>query len=236
MADDGTHDSTLGESPEVLASENESLREDAETYQNRIEDLQGQVERLTSELAAEKARQDAYEENQVGDANGKMISYEKAVEELGKRIREKDELIYSLRLNGAGHHFQYGYQKHDGTRYVDHCGICQKDRGHPAHFAQGARYLDSREVEGAAKAAQERLVNVLEDHAVLGSRTALNTAREILRGLPGIEPFQKVLDRPEVREPTPPNRPRVCNICSWPENQHHRETHEFSWGNVPKIR
>lgn len=181
-----------GQGPDELARENETLREDAEDYNNRIEDLKSQVERLTAELAQEKASQAAYEENHVGDLNEKNIG-------LARRVAELEGIVASMRLNGAVHWFVYGYQQHDGVRYVERCGDCDKDKGHPAHFGQGARYLDSREVEKAAKEAQERLCNVLVDGLRLDHRVALNMAREILRGIPGIDPFQEAPSRPEVR-------------------------------------
>lgn len=176
-----------GQSPEDLARENETLREDAEDYNNRIEDLKSQVERLTSER---------------DQALASSVS-----EGLEQRVRDLEALIASMRVNGARHHFVYGYQKDlnahvpgSPQNWVDHCRDCDKEKGHPAHFAQGAQYLDSREVEKAALAAQERLCNILVDGMKLNHRTALNTARELLRGLPGIGEFQPVPGRPEVRE------------------------------------
>lgn len=169
--------------PEDLARENETLREDAEDYLNRIEDLKGQVDRLTAELAQEKERATPSPEDSA----------------LALKVSELEGVVASMRLNGAVHWFVYGYQQHDGVRYVDRCKICDKDKGHPAHFGQGARYLDSREVEKATAEAQERLCNILVDGMKLGHRVALNTARELLRGLPGIAPFQEVPGRPEVK-------------------------------------
>lgn len=157
------------------------------------------MEELQAKIEDMKEEQDQYEENVVGDANERAINDARRIAELEGLLKASEEMVFSLRLNGAGHHFQYGHQEHDGTKYVDYCGLCKRDKGHPAHFAQGARYLDSREVEAAAEAAQERLCNILVDGMKLNHRTALNTARELLQGLPGIRDYQAVPGRPEVQ-------------------------------------
>lgn len=186
-------------------------RKDMEEQQARIEDLEatetemerrgrtittleGRIQKLTEEMAAEKVRQDEYEENIVGDMN------ERATND-ARKIAELEKMIASMRLNGARHHFVFAYDKYVETagKRLQFCGECDKEKGHPAHFAQGSRYLDSREVEKAAQEAQERLCNVLEDGMKLNPRTALNTARELLQGLPGISDFQPVPGRPEVK-------------------------------------
>lgn len=211
------------QTPEELAQENETLREDAEEYGNRIEDLKGQVERLRHELAQEKANQEAYEENQVGDANESAINAAREIAELNKKLGEKDELIHSMRLNGARHHFAFAYDKYvEGAgQRLQFCSVCDKDKAHPAHFAQGSRYLDSREVEKAATDAQERLCRVLVGMG-LNHRASLNTAREILRGLPGIGDFQPVPGRLEVDE-----APRRC-ACGLLQDEHSKVKHPFS--------
>jgi len=189
------------ESAEMLAQENEALREDAEDYNNRIEDLKGQVERLIQEVAQEKARQDAYESGLIFELNEAVTNLTEYKEGLEQRVKDLEALIASMRLNGARHHFVFAYDRHmeEAGRRLQFCRDCDKEKEHPAHFAQGSRYLDSREVEKAARAAQERLCNLLVDGMKLGHMTALNTARELLQGLPGIGDFQAVPGRPEVR-------------------------------------
>jgi hypothetical protein len=152
-----------------------------------IEELQAKIEDM-------KEEQDRYEENIVGDMN------ERATND-ARKIAELDKMIASMRLNGARHHFVFAYDKFVETagKRLQFCGDCDKEKGHPAHFAQDAKYLDSRDVEKAAEEAQERLCNVLVDGMKLNHRTALNTARELLQGLPGIRDFQAVPGRPEVQ-------------------------------------
>lgn len=216
------------QTPEELEDENETLREDAESYVNQIEDLKGQVDRLTAELALEKKRQDDYEENQVGDANEAAINAARQIGGLEQRVRDLEALIASMRLSGAQHHFVYAYQKDlnahvpgSPQNWVDHCRDCDKEKGHPAHFAQGAQYLDSREVEKAAKEAQERLCDLVVKYVGIGHRQALQVARTVLEGLPGITEPQKGINV----------LPRLCNRCDRPENNHNA-SHPFSWGST----
>jgi hypothetical protein len=116
-------------------------------------------------------------------------------------VEQLKALIHSMRHNGAAHHFAYGHQKYseEKRRYVDHCKICGKDAGHPAHFANGgARYLDSREVEKQAFEAFKRVAALLEGQG-FKPLTAHNTARELLAGLPGVpEPIDDAPKYPEV--------------------------------------
>lgn len=170
------------------AAEMDALqRKDMEEQQAKIEDM--------------KEEQDRYEENIVGDMNERAINDARKIAELETNVKQLKDMIASMRLNGARHHFVFAYDKYveSAGKRLQFCGDCDKDKGHPAHFAQESRYLDSREVEKAAKAAQERLCNILEDGMKLNSRTALNTARELLQGLPGVGDFQRVPDRPEVK-------------------------------------
>jgi hypothetical protein len=235
-------------------------RKDMEEQQARVEDLEatetemerrgrtitgleGRIQTLTEEMAAEKARQDAYEENIVGDMNERAINDARKIAELETNVKQLTDMIASMRVNGARHHFVFAYDKHveSAGKRLQFCGECDKEKGHPAHFAQESRYLDSREVEKAAKAAQERLCNILEDGMKLNSRTALNTARELLQGLPGVGDFQRVPDRPEVKQATKGinTNPRMCNAgCGFNEDNHDDVTtpfpHDFSWGTVPR--
>jgi hypothetical protein len=95
-----------------------------------------------------------------------------------------NDMVLSMRMHGARHHFSYGYQRwFEGQGYVDHCKVCDKDKGHPAHFASEATYLDSREVEKASLEALRRVESLLEG---MGAARAHDIATEMLRGLPGI--------------------------------------------------
>lgn len=154
-------------------------------------------------------------------------------------VKDADELdrlkklIHSMRFNGARHHFAYGYQRYneEQRRYIDHCSVCTKDRGHPAHFGEGSRYLDSREVERQAVEALRRVVEFLEGNPLhFQPLVAQNTARELLAGLPGIPEPMNGEEEPKGLS----NKPRVCNICSRDEDQHDGQDHRFSWGSVPR--
>lgn len=141
-------------------------------------------------------------EDELSKANSRAVLDAKKIAHQEQTIERLEQLVASMRLNGARHHFSFAYDKYveeEGKR-IQFCRDCDKEKDHPAHFAQGSRYLDSRHVEKAAKAAQERLCNFLVDGAKLGYMASLNTAREILNGLPGITPFQAVPGRPEVRD------------------------------------
>jgi hypothetical protein len=197
-----------------------------------IEELQAKIEDM-------KEEQDRYEENIVGDMNEQAIND-------ARKIAELEKMIASMRLNGARHHFVFAYDKfvEAAGKRLQFCGDCDKEKGHPAHFAQDARYLDSREVEKCAEEAQERLCNVLVDGMKLNHRAALNTARELLQGLPGIRDFQSVPGRPKVDGAEQPTKgintnPRRCNAgCGFHEDNHDNVTvpfpHDFSWGSVPR--
>lgn len=141
-------------------------------------------------------------EDELSKANARSVRDAKRIARLEKTVDRLEKLVASMRLNGARHWFCFAYDKYveEAGKRLQFCRDCDKEKDHPTHFAQGARYLDSRKVEEAAKAAQERLCNLLEDGMKLNARTALNTARELLRGLPGIGDFQEVPGRPEVRE------------------------------------
>ncbi len=215
-----------GETPEMLAEENETLRQDAGHYENRIEELKEQVERLTRNMSTVDGSV-ARDANRQAKAN-ELLHAEN--ERLTAELERALQMVESMKINGAQHWCQYGYQKHDGAQFVNHCKICDKPEGDPCHFQSEAKYLDSREVEKAAKEAQERLCNVLVDGMRLNHRTALNTARELLQGLPGIEGFQRGINW----------RPRMCNVgCGFHEDNHPAIakspwSHAFSWGTLPQ--
>lgn len=142
-----------------------------------IEKILGDVDR------AEAERGDAQE------AYNNLIQQKTQWAKDRAEVEQLKALIQSMRYNGAQHHFTYGWQKYSEAerRYVDYCSVCTKDRGHPAHFAQGSKYLDSRVVERQAVTALKRVVEMLEGQG-FKPLLAQNTARELLAGLPGILP------------------------------------------------
>lgn len=160
-----------------LERDNEAARQDIEDLQNQIEDL--------------KAEQERYEEQHVGSLNQRNIELSARLAEVEEKLGKKEGLISALYRQGAGHWFAFGWDKPivmPGDVYRRYCRICEKEEGHPAHFTSDATYLDSRAVQEDSRAALERVEKLL--HTGLGMRTdtAAATARELLRGLPGIAP------------------------------------------------
>lgn len=129
------------------------------------------------------------ERGEVQEALNNLLEQKKEWVKHKAQVQALNDLVLSMRLHGARHHFNYGYQKYDAEArvFVDHCKVCDKDKGHPAHFAQGSRYLDSREVEKQAVATLKRVVELLEGQG-FKPLLAQNTARELLKDLPGIPP------------------------------------------------
>jgi hypothetical protein len=184
-----------------------------------IEDLLEDVEVATRELIEAK------------EAAENLLEQKRQWAKDAAEVEQLKALIQSMRMNGAQHHFAYGWQKYseEQRRWIDHCKVCTKDYGHPAHFASGSKYLDSRVVEKQAVTAVKRVVEMLEGQ---GFRPLLaqNTARELLAGLPGIpEPFDGE-EEPQGRC----TKPRVCNVCSRDEDHHEGADHPFSWGSTPR--
>lgn len=171
-------------------------------------------------------------EEELSKANSRAVRDAKKIAELEEKLLKSRQLVVSMQLNGARHWFSYSHQKCTNvplSKWVDVCKICEKEKDHPAHFQADAEYLDSRGVEVAVAAAQERLCRVLEDGMNIRATVALNMARELLQGLPGVGDFQAVSGRPEVP-------PRRCNICPRHEDEHEGADHRFSWGSVPGQR
>ncbi len=130
-------------------------------------------------------------EDELSKANARAIQDAKRIDRLEKSLKTKEDLVDSMRLNGARHHFAYAYQKHDGTRFVDHCKVCDKEQEHPAHFFQKAKYLDSRDVDKAAQEALGRVQGFLESGLSMPEERARKVALELLQALPGIEPEEE---------------------------------------------
>lgn len=137
----------------------------------------------------------------------------RALDAVREELTKKDALIHSLKLNGAGHWFAFGWDKPivmPGDVYVRYCRVCEKDEGHPAHFTAKAKYLDSRVVEEGVEGARKRLVAFLESGTRMGATTAYNTALDLLGGLPGIP-----LAEQEPEEDAEPH----CS-CGAPKSNH----------------
>jgi hypothetical protein len=142
-------------------------------------------------------------EEELSKANSRAVRDAKKIAELEEKLLKSRQLVTSMQLNGARHWFSFSHQKVVNvalSHWVDICKICDKEKAHPAHFQADAEYLDSRGVEVAVAAAQERLCRVLEDGMHIRATVALNMARELLQGLPGVSAFQAVPGRPEVPE------------------------------------
>jgi hypothetical protein len=141
-------------------------RKDIETLLSDIDEYTGEIAEL----------QEAY----------KTLSAEKAgLLKYKDQAERSDAVIKSMRLNGARHHFVFAYDKYveAAGRRLQFCRDCDKDKGHPAHFGQGSRYLDSREVEKASSVALERVADFLRG---LGIGPAAAVSQELLAGLPGL--------------------------------------------------
>lgn len=142
-----------------------------------VEVLLGEIEEQTAEIAELR---EAY--NTMTSEKAGLLKYKEQAEQLAN-------IVQSMRLNGARHHFAFGHQRWvDGTGYVDHCRECGKDKGHPAHFLSDAKYLDSRVVEKAAEEALRRVEDFLKSaHIVQPPAVARELLQAVLAVLPSIE-------------------------------------------------
>lgn len=128
-------------------------------------------------------------------------------------LRKEKDLVHSLRLNGARHWFAFGWDKPivmPGDVYARYCRVCEKDEGHPAHFTSKARYLDSRDVEGAVEVVRKRLEAFLTEGVRLGHGLVHKAALDLLGGLPGI---------PLAEEPPQEDAEPHCS-CGAPKSNH----------------
>lgn len=109
-------------------------------------------------------------------------------EDLEAKLKKSEDLVRSMKVLGAQHYFEFGYDKPsiNGSRYAQYCKVCDKEKKHPAHFFSGSTYLDSRAVEQAVEIIRERLTNYLKSQPLLGSATPQSLALILLGGLPGI--------------------------------------------------
>jgi len=139
-----------------------------------VEDLLEDVDDVTSELSEVKEA-----------LNGLMEQKRQWAKDTAEAERLRN-LVHSMRVNGARHHFVFDYDKYvEGVgRRVQFCKDCGKEKEHPAHFAQGSRYLDSRVVEEASEMALERVERFLKGLNVIQAR---QIAKELLKGLPYID-------------------------------------------------
>jgi hypothetical protein len=128
-------------------------------------------------------------------------------------LRWERDLVHSLRFNGAGHWFAFGWDKPivmPGDVYQRFCKVCEKDEGHPAHFSSKATYLDSRDVEKSVEAVRKRLVEFLTEGVRLGHGLVRKTALDLLGGLPGV---------PLAPEPPQEDAEPHCS-CGAPRSNH----------------
>jgi hypothetical protein len=140
-----------------------------------IEDLLSDIEEHVSEIA------------ELNEAYQTLSNEKLELLKSKDRADRLEKLVQSMVFNGARHHFVYAHQQWiEGRGWTNHCRECGKDQGHPAHFAQGAKYMDSREVEKQAREAKARVLSLLMGQG-MGPETAQNVARDLLKVLPGIE-------------------------------------------------
>jgi hypothetical protein len=101
-------------------------------------------------------------------------------------VKKLKDLVFSMRLNGAAHHFSFeGAKFIEGRGWVPHCKICGKDDQHPAHFANGgARYVDSRDVVRARSRVREALIRTGMTETLVDQ-----IIDEIFFNLPGVKPL-----------------------------------------------
>lgn len=184
-----THVGALNEKNTELVGRSEELEAENTLQREDLEDLQNQNQDLREKLA--KAERD---------------------------LKKEQDLVHSLRLNGARHWFHYAYQKKVDGQFVDICQECEKERDHPSHFNSKASYLDSREVEKAAGAALERVEKLLRSGLGMRLGTAIRTSMELLAGLPGVPTVPP--------DPEEEQGERYC-ACGSPESNHPHK-HPFS--------
>lgn len=187
-------------------------------YRNQTERLLKLIELQADEDEDESAalREDLEDlQNQNQDLTEKLAKAE-------KELKRQQELVHSLRYNGARHWFAFGWDKPviNGSQYVRFCKTCEKEEDHPAHFSSEARYLDSRDVEKATRESLERVCALLAGRVKMSKQLARMTALGLLRGLPGIAtvPLQ---DEPEPEPEEKPEFPGdvLCN-CGAPKSNH----------------
>lgn len=139
-----------------------------------IEDLLEDCEEYQSETMAAK------------EAFNNLVKQKQQWAKDRAEVERLTKMIHSMQFNGARHWFAFAYQRwsQELNRFVDYCRECNKDKEHPAHFAQGSRYLDSRVVERASEKALERVERFLKGLNVIRAR---EVAKELLEGLPYID-------------------------------------------------
>lgn len=115
---------------------------------------------------------------------------DKEIDGLKSQIFNQEQVLRAMRVNGGRHWFVYSHQRDANAGVPDSpqkwqgiCKLCGMDQGHPQHFAQGSRFLDSRDVETALVAVQDRLAGFLVSGLNMGRETAQQTVEEILADL-----------------------------------------------------
>jgi DNA repair exonuclease SbcCD ATPase subunit len=164
-----------------------------EEYRQATEE---EIEELGTKLKALQADEEKQRED-LEDLQNQKQDLEEKVKALEKALTKEREMVQSLRFNGARHWFAFDHQKMVDGVFVDFCSVCTRDRGHPAHFQSGSKYLDSRDVEKAAQAAQSRLEAFLRSGLSMGPKMAPWTVLELLAGLPGIPEGKKQEEKTE---------------------------------------
>lgn len=133
----------------------------------------------------EAERDNALLRQDLENAQNQREDDQAEIERLKGELRKKDELVASMRLNGARHYFAFGYDKPSilGSRHAQYCRVCDKERGHPCHFFSDATYLDSRDVEAAMTVLKARLTEFIARSAAVPQEEVQGTVETLLEGL-----------------------------------------------------
>jgi hypothetical protein len=115
-----------------------------------LDDLQWAREKLLEEQAAHTAthtRLEALERDEeklredLEDLQNQREDWESQEAALRAETARRDEMIDSMRRNGAVHWFVYSHQEFDPGlgRWVDRCKMCGKSRDDAVHFGQSGK-------------------------------------------------------------------------------------------------
>lgn len=162
--------------------------------------LREDISHVLNSLSMAREMRDA-NADRIDEERENVASVCKVVGEMGEYLTKKAEeikrlegMVDSLRKHGGEHWFVYKHQvcvsaAPDPQVWVDICSVCDKPKGDPSHFGNGARALSSKEVEEAVDAVVDRLVGFLSAGLRMRLKTSRETARELLQGLPGVDPL-----------------------------------------------